>query len=760
MMVKFHAHTGAANDDRDATKALDYLLGEIVLKPDANHEWVPTARARPPELLSGCPELVRRSCATNSAKHIYASGLLSFHENDIDIAAWEAGNAAIRATCDALMRDFEGTAFAGIPEANRPPIVWIAHTDKDRLELNFLFSRIAFDGRGKAKAINPKPPKGFTRMWDAFRDSWNHREGWADPDDPAHRRFLRLSSGDLKTPQPTHADGTPRPRLKEELADRIAELILDGEIRCRDHVTRWFESQGYLINRVSDAFISVVPTVAPSIDGPIAEVSFDKIRATEAPVDKPVMPPVVRNVEGKWGRPIRLRGDFFDRRFTSLSWLEDVGWFNDKAPTLRRDLTKARDALERDRARFAAHHAKMLRLKPDDTVPDLSAACEARLSADDAAPGQGDLIDIPDHNPALGPVPEAEPGTLPDWGRPTPGGAPRLWAERYRPPHLDAAMAGRIRYLDDEMRTVWLEDGSRIEDGDNRLRAIRATDETIRLMIAQARARGWSGLNMRGDETFLRRAARLAFEAGLEMAGRDDAMNAIVQDERARLVAEAAGPVPKGAPRDAAPAGPRGEARDTHTAARRGSAGAAPTRPDRSTNAPPFASRAVRSWQRLYGEGSLPADLAPRLRQVDPDRGIITLTDGARLHDRGARIEALRTSDEAVRLIIAQARAKGWSGLSIRGDEAFLRLAARIAIDENVPVEGRTAEMEAIIADEVRRHYDELVMAAGDAAEADAGPCGAAGGVPREGADDGLAPGDDAEAEAAPGAQVDDDLGV
>lgn len=770
MMVKFHAHTGAANDDRDATMALDYLLGETVLKPDANHEWVPTARTRPPEMLSGCPHLVSRCSATNSAKHRYASGLLSFHKDDIDIAAWQAGDPAIRATCDALMRDFEGTAFAGIPEANRPPILWIAHTDKDRLELNFLFPRVAIDARGKARAINPKPPKGFTRMWDAFRDSWNQREGWTDPDDPAHRRFLRLSSSDLKMPQPKDADGTPKRRPKEELADQIADLILDGEIRCRDDVIKWFERQGYLINRSNDAFISVVPPVAALIDDPLCEVSLDKISGQDASGDRPVMPPVARNAERKRGKSIRLRGDFFDRRFTSLTWLEHVGWFHDKAPKLRRDLTKARDALEKDRARFAAHHVEMLRLEPDDSVPAFSAACEERLCADDAAPGQGEMINIPDHDPSLGPVPEAEPGALPDWGRPTPEAAPRLWADRYCPPHLDAAMAGRIRYLDDEMQTVWLEDGSRLEDSDDRLRAIRGTDDTIRLMIAQAQTRGWSGLNMRGDEAFLRRAVRLAFEAGLEIAGRDDAMDAIVQDERARLMAEATGPAPEGAPPDAAPAGPRGEVRDSRIATRRGRPCDDARQPDHGTDAPPFTSRAARSWQRLYGAGSLPTDLAPRLRQVDPDRGIITLTDGARLHDRDARIEASRTSAAAFRLVIAQARSKGWSGISIRGDEYFLRLAARIAVEEDFPIEGRTPEMEAIVDDEVRRHYGDLIMAAGDAAEqADAGPSGTAGADPWEGADDDPAPGDDRQeagagmdpdAEPEPGAEVDDELGL
>ncbi|WP_189654908.1 hypothetical protein [Paracoccus mutanolyticus] len=39
-------------------------------------------------------------------------------------------------------------------------------------------------------------------------------------------------------------------------------------------------------------------------------------------------------------------------------------------------------------------------------------------------------------------------------------------------------------------------------------------------MIAQAPLERWSGISVRGDAAFLRDAARLAFAAGIEIAGR------------------------------------------------------------------------------------------------------------------------------------------------------------------------------------------------------------------------------------------------
>ncbi|MCB5412263.1 hypothetical protein H0485_20025 [Pseudogemmobacter sp. CC-YST710] len=51
-------------------------------------------------------------------------------------------------------------------------------------------------------------------------------------------------------------------------------------------------------------------------------------------------------------------------------------------------------------------------------------------------------------------------------------------------------------------------------------------------MIAAALAKGWTGLSIKGEEAFLRVATRIALEEGIEIQGRDDAMQAIVEDER------------------------------------------------------------------------------------------------------------------------------------------------------------------------------------------------------------------------------------
>jgi hypothetical protein len=36
-----------------------------------------------------------------------------------------------------MIADFEEVLFSGVPPENRPPIMWVQHMDKGRLELNY-----------------------------------------------------------------------------------------------------------------------------------------------------------------------------------------------------------------------------------------------------------------------------------------------------------------------------------------------------------------------------------------------------------------------------------------------------------------------------------------------------------------------------------------------------------------------------------------------------------------------------------------------
>lgn len=119
------------------------------------------------------------------------------------------------------------------------------------------------------------------------------------------------------------------------------------------------------------------------------------------------------------------------------------------------------------------------------------------------------------------------------WAPPQPGKSPR---PKPRQPTFDETrlpeyLIAKLRFVDYRTRRIWLHDGSSVEDLEHRLRIRDRNHDAIRLMVAQARLKQWSGISAQGDANFLRAAARLAFAEGIEIAGRDAEMDRIVQEE-------------------------------------------------------------------------------------------------------------------------------------------------------------------------------------------------------------------------------------
>ena len=60
-----------------------------------------------------------------------------------------------------IMEDFEAMAFAGVPEEYRPPVLWVEHRDKGRLELNYLTFNALTTGRSFAVYYDKKDRRLF-----------------------------------------------------------------------------------------------------------------------------------------------------------------------------------------------------------------------------------------------------------------------------------------------------------------------------------------------------------------------------------------------------------------------------------------------------------------------------------------------------------------------------------------------------------------------------------------------------------------------
>lgn len=422
MLVKFNALTGASTSDLTGQKAIDYLNGIDVWKP-ASGEARPklTRRARPPIPISGNPALFIATCSVLPFKNRYASGTLAFEAGDIDIHAFEAGDPDIRRVCDALMRDFEETAFAGIPEEHRPHVVWNAHTDKGRLELNFVFARAIDNGDGKLRSFNPKPPGGYADpMWKSFQDLWNNRYAWADPNDPTRARKVKKPKSSHKGPKHDQ-EGAPIKDIRDVIA--FAEgITLEGKTA---------KAQAIIADELEKLHLHAETARQPAPE-PQAEPTLTRKTGPKPKVVHPFDP---------------LAGG------------------NGEAFAIEEGTAPARQ-----RRPFNQFY----------TAPNASA-----LYAWDDIYGYG---------------------TLPSDLKPA------------------------IRMIETKPTTIYLKDKSKVQDLGRRITVKGSSEESLRLVIAQAMAKGWTGLSVRGSEEYLRMAARLAGEIGFPIKARDEDMQAVLDE--------------------------------------------------------------------------------------------------------------------------------------------------------------------------------------------------------------------------------------
>lgn len=135
-----------------------------------------------PELLMGDPFVMQSYLGVQRTRRRYRSLVLSFHEADIDAAAFNSGSPKERGQAYAALSFALETAFPGIPPANRPPILASTHTHLRRLEINVIIPRFVHRDDGKIRSYNPNPPKSSAgRIWGLAQDLLNKEFDWRDP---------------------------------------------------------------------------------------------------------------------------------------------------------------------------------------------------------------------------------------------------------------------------------------------------------------------------------------------------------------------------------------------------------------------------------------------------------------------------------------------------------------------------------------------------------------------------------------------------
>ena len=171
MIVKFFKN-GNVNNKSYSTGGngvRDYLLNNRVEKG--------TAR-----LLQGDPDQTTEIINGLGYSTIYTAGCLSFDKDESQRVTQPLKETLMNAFERALFGDFDKTRISGY---------WVEHTDKDRLELNFVFASVDLK-TGKALPVYFHQNDQY-RVND-FKDLANLKYGLSDPNAPEHKATTAISN--------------------------------------------------------------------------------------------------------------------------------------------------------------------------------------------------------------------------------------------------------------------------------------------------------------------------------------------------------------------------------------------------------------------------------------------------------------------------------------------------------------------------------------------------------------------------------------
>ncbi len=218
MLVKFW---GINQGGGDGDGSVNYLLNERVEQGTA-------------KVLKGDANLTKSLLLSLTQKHKACVGCLSFEEPNI--------NESLKYE---LMESFENALLTESMQ-NRYNILWVEHTDKGRLELNFVIPKIDLE---KQKAFNPYYHKVDLKRIDTWKDCINLKHNFTNPKDLEKQHNIQQHQ-------------TKNPKNKELLAtyEKLDKLIQDnlGKLfNSRDDIINFLKDNQCEVTRQGKDYISV-----------------------------------------------------------------------------------------------------------------------------------------------------------------------------------------------------------------------------------------------------------------------------------------------------------------------------------------------------------------------------------------------------------------------------------------------------------------------------------------------------------------------
>ncbi|GAA8614849.1 hypothetical protein HpDR69_08310 [Helicobacter pylori] len=219
MLVKFW---GINQGGGDGDGSVNYLLNERVEQGTA-------------KVLKGDANLTKSLLLSLTQKHKACVGCLSFEESNIDENLKHE-----------LIESFEKALLTESMQ-NRYNILWVEHTDKGRLELNFVIPKIDL---GKQKAFNPYYHKVDLKRIDTWQNVVNLKYTFTNPKDLEKQQISNYHN--TKTPQ-----GKAIFKNYKELDNYLYNAVTQGLLNSRAEIIELLQASNYEITRQGKDYISV-----------------------------------------------------------------------------------------------------------------------------------------------------------------------------------------------------------------------------------------------------------------------------------------------------------------------------------------------------------------------------------------------------------------------------------------------------------------------------------------------------------------------
>lgn len=213
MICKFFAtKKGGGNS------AIDYLLNERV-------------EAGTAKVLKGNEKLTRKIISQIKNKHKTTVGVLSFEENFVSERVKKE-----------LMQSLEDTLFQGM-KSDDYNILWVEHTDKGRVELNFVIPKIHLQ---TGKQLQPYYHKQHFPLLEKWQKMINLKHGFSNPQDPSKQRSHQAKSKDIKLVE-----------SYKQLDKVVTDAVTNLSFGSRSELITTLEKSGYEITRQNKDGISI-----------------------------------------------------------------------------------------------------------------------------------------------------------------------------------------------------------------------------------------------------------------------------------------------------------------------------------------------------------------------------------------------------------------------------------------------------------------------------------------------------------------------